>query len=61
MIDRSSGVDMQTGSKDIVFDLDSIFFFVVRLHVYNVVGGGVMSFYLVLLPSYITVHCRARL
>ena len=37
MIDRSSGVDMHTGSKDIVFDLDSIFFFVVRLHVYNVV------------------------
>ena len=40
MIDRSSGVDMHTGSKDIVFDLDSVFFFVVRLHVYmyNVVG-----------------------
>ena len=36
MIDRSSGVDMHTGSKDIVFDLDSIF--LVRLHVYNVVG-----------------------
>ena len=31
-------VDMHAGSKDIVFDLDSIFFFVVRLHVYNVVG-----------------------
>ena len=38
MLDGSSGVDMHTGSKDIVFDIDSIFFFVVRLHVYNVVG-----------------------
>ena len=33
MRDRSAGVDMQTGIKGVMFDLESIFFFVVRLQV----------------------------
>ena len=33
MRDRTAGVDMQTGIKGVMFDLESIFFFVVRLQV----------------------------
>ena len=33
MIDGSVGVDVHTGSKGVMFDLESIFFFVVRLQV----------------------------
>ena len=58
MRDRTAGVDMQTGIKGVMFDLESIFFFVVRLQVkYIDLAGakGEASVYILLKKA---INCK---